>query len=294
MPMWSLIQQENFNVSRSNEQKKAVAVDMPHLLVYSAKSPESLKQIIQRYQEFFENTTEVLADVAYTLANRREHFLYRSFAVATTDGLGIASPPPSSGKPSEIPALVMVFTGQGAQWPQMGRELLRSNEVFRRTIRALDHHLQSLASAPSWKIEEELLKPTRMSRVLEDELSQPLGTALQIALVDTFASVGIKPYAVVGHSGGETAAAYASGGLTAEEAIRVAFCRGDLLTLQMKSGAMAAVGLSWEETKKYLLPGVVVACENSPNSVTISGEADKWKFRWPILKIPCQGYSQPC
>lgn len=71
----------------------------------------------------------------------------------------------------------------------------------------------------NWSLEEELLKPTRTSRVYEAEFSQPLCTALQLGLVDTLAFVGITPAAVVGHSSGEIAAAYTAGALTAEAAI---------------------------------------------------------------------------
>ena len=109
----------------------------------------------------------------------------------------------------------------------------------------------------------------------EAEISQPLCTALQLALVDTVAAVGIKPAAVVGHSSGEIAAAYASESLTAEEAIMVAFHRGATTKGQTQRGGMAAVGLGREEAQKYLIPGVVIACDNSPSSVTLSGDIDK-------------------
>ena len=80
---------------------------------------------------------------------------------------------------------------------------------------------------------------------------------------------------MVGHSSGEIAAAYAVGALTAEEAIAIAVHRGETTKRQNRPGAMAAVGLSWEEAEKHLVPGVCIACDNSPNSVTLSGDADK-------------------
>jgi len=94
-------------------------------------------------------------------------------------------------------------------------------------------------------------------------------------LVDLFASLGVEPSAVVGHSSGEVAAAYAVGSLTATEAITVAFHRGLVTKSQMRVGAMAAIGMSWEEVERYLVPGVTIGCENSPKSVTLSGDADK-------------------
>lgn len=170
----------------------------------------------------------------------------------------------------------MVFTGQGAQWARMGFELLRSktNPVFSNTIVSLDKALQELGPlAPSWTLDEELRKPARKSRVDEAEFSQPLCTALQVALVDAYAAIGIRPTAVLGHSSGEIAAAYAAGGLSASEAIKVAFLRGLVTKQQNRKGAMGALGLSWEAAQKHLVPGVVLACDNAPNSVTISGDA---------------------
>jgi acyl transferase domain-containing protein len=101
----------------------------------------------------------------------------------------------------------------------MGYEVLRSksNPVFCNTIASLDKALQELGPlAPSWTIDEELRKPARKSRVDEAEYSQPLCTALQIALVNTYASIGIRPATVLGHSSGEIAAAYAAGGATVD------------------------------------------------------------------------------
>ncbi|TVY41639.1 Highly reducing polyketide synthase [Lachnellula subtilissima] len=170
----------------------------------------------------------------------------------------------------------MVFTGQGAAWPQFGRKLLLTNPTFSHAIKSLDKHLQTLGTvAPSWSLAEELVKPARTSRVHEAEFSQPLCTAVQIALVDTLEFLGVKPAAVVGHSSGEIAAAYAAGGLTAEEAISVAFHRGAMTKAQTRPGGMAAVGLSWGEAQEYLVPGVIIACDNSPSNVTLSGDADK-------------------
>lgn len=264
---------KSFGISTSPEIKPETP-ELPQLLVYSAKNSYSLKILAKRYSAFVESipdTTIALADVAYTLATRREHFNVRSFAVGTRDKLDTTSSPISVEKGH---CVVLAFTGQGAQWPQMGRELLRSNPVFRRTIISLDDHLQDLHSvAPNWTIQDELEKPSSRSRINEAEFSQPICTALQIALVDTLVSAGIKPSAVVGHSSGEIAAAYSAGALTAREAIIVAFLRGLTTGRRSKPGTMAAVGASREEVTKHLIPGVVVACHNSPKNVTLSGDA---------------------
>ena len=113
------------------------------------------------------------------------------------------------------------------------------------------------------------------SQIDQAEFSQPLCTAIQIALVDLLSHWGIRPSAVVGHSSGEIAASYAAGLLSAEEAILVAYYRGQLASSVPHEGAMAAVGMGSQDVQALLLEGVVIACENSPTSVTISGDSDK-------------------
>ncbi|KAH7371058.1 hypothetical protein BKA66DRAFT_498750 [Pyrenochaeta sp. MPI-SDFR-AT-0127] len=263
----------SFLASREQLEGKKRPSKQPQLLLFSANTAQSLKEIERGYQSLLSSETSLdVSDIAYTLANRREHLKHRSFAIATKDKFELSNSLSSSQVAQTVPALVMVFTGQGAAWPQFGRELLRNNGTFSRSIESLDKHLQTLGA--TWSLKEEFLKPTRTSRVYEAEFAQPLCTALQLALVDTLDSVGIKPAAVVGHSSGEIGAAYAAGALTAEEAIAVAFQRGVSTKGRTERGGMAAVGLSWEDAHQYLQPGVVVACDNSPRSVTLSGDAD--------------------
>lgn len=119
---------------------------------------------------------------------------------------------------------------------------------------------------------DELCKPKSTSQMSKAEFSQPLSTALQIALADLLRSWGVTPAAVVGHSSGEIAAAYATGGLTCREAILAAYFRGLATRTKLADGTMAAVGLGADQVRPYLIKGVVIACENSPNSTTISGD----------------------
>jgi len=108
-------------------------------------------------------------------------------------------------------------------------------------------------------------------------MAQPLTTALQIALVNAYYALGLIPSSAVGHSSGEIAATYAAGYLTMAEAITIAYYRGYVMTKsQTLDGGMAAVGLGAQELSKFLREGeVVLACENSPNSSTISGDREK-------------------
>lgn len=113
-------------------------------------------------------------------------------------------------------------------------------------------------------------------------MSQPACTAVQLALVDLLSSWGIHPKAVVGHSSGEIAAAYAAGVLTLEECVRVAYCRGVAANIVANDdsvqGAMLAVGANARDIQQILdaIRGkrAVIACENSPTSVTLSGDKD--------------------
>ena len=118
------------------------------------------------------------------------------------------------------------------------------------------------------------MKTEDVSRVNQSEFSQPLCTAVQIILVNLLRLWAISPVAVIGHSSGEIAAAYACGALTLQEAIVVAYLRGLASTKRtIPSGAMAAIGLGREEVKPYLIHGVVIGCENSPLSTTLSGDS---------------------
>lgn len=109
----------------------------------------------------------------------------------------------------------------------------------------------------------------------DPELAQPLSTAVQIGLTDVLQKWSIVPTAVVGHSSGELAAAYAAGCLSARAAIVLAFYRGKVMQSLSRNGAMAAIGLGSHDTRPYLVDGVTIACENSPESTTISGDCNK-------------------
>lgn len=96
-----------------------------------------------------------------------------------------------------------------------------------------------------------------------------------MALVDVFQGLGITPDYIIGHSFGEIACGYADGCLTLEQAIITSYWRGKAITdANIAHGMMAAVGLTWDETKKRCPPGVYTACHNSEDSVTISGAYD--------------------
>lgn len=100
---------------------------------------------------------------------------------------------------------------------------------------------------------------------------------IKIALTDVLFELGVLPDGIVGHSTGEMGCGYADGALTRDQTMLLAYHRGTTIMnskLNIK-GAMAAVGLTWEEAQKRCPEGVVPACHNGKDSVTISGAADK-------------------
>ncbi|KAH0434137.1 KR domain-containing protein [Colletotrichum camelliae] len=245
-----------------------------HLMVYSANTADSLRRQVVNNQRHISQHDDSLGDIAYTLSSRRIHLPHRAFSVFR-DGAEKFTSPFSKTSPSSTD-LVLVFTGQGAQWPRMGAELLQSDTAFARSMQQMDKVLSTLPDGPSWTLVDELLKPAETSNLNKAYLSQPVCTAVQVALVDALhEAAGIQPFAVVGHSSGEMAAAYATGRLTANEAIIAAYYRGVASSEVTKIGAMAAVGMGRAKTAPFLIPGVVIACENSPSSVTISGDAER-------------------
>ena len=219
-----------------------------------------------------------LSDLAYTLASRRSKFFYRGFIVAdsdtTTPELNIKSL--TFGKcPNSQARVGFVFTGQGAQWAEMGAALFSEYAVFRSSIQYQDAILAKLSIRPNWTIGDMLLMPAANSRIQEPEFSQTLCTALQIALVDLLHSWNVQPVATVGHSSGEIAAAYAAGAHSAAESIVMAYLRGQVVSSSNREGSMLAVGLSAEAVVPYIQGAegeIKIAAINSPQSVTLSGD----------------------
>ncbi|KAI0377169.1 polyketide synthase [Hypomontagnella monticulosa] len=245
------------------------------ILLFSLNSSASVKRQIDSYRDYISKHPNHVADVAYTLALRREALPYRAFTivkdgeVVETSGVVKAA--------STAPGITMVFSGQGAQWSGMGRDLILTDLAFRQDIVRMDNVLQRLKKPPTWSILDLLEKPATASQIHSAEFAQPLSTALQLALVLQFERLGILPIAVVGHSSGEIAAAYAAGYISLDYAITVAYYRGYVTTHGASvrvGGKMAAVGLGAADVSPFLLPGVCVACENSPMSSTISGEGN--------------------
>jgi acyl transferase domain-containing protein len=121
------------------------------LLVLSANTQESLKRQVSNYKEYLATHPERVSDVSYTTSHRRERLPHRTFFVVKGGSVTDSSP---FTKPSgSVPPITMVFSGQGAQWAEMGRDLIETDPEFRKDIMAMDGILQSLKLPPDWSIE---------------------------------------------------------------------------------------------------------------------------------------------
>ena len=171
------------------------------------------------------------------------------------------------------PRLAFVCSGQGPQWWAMGRQLLREEPAFRAVIERCDAIVRRLGD---WSLLDELTADESRSRMDVTAISQPCIFALQVALAELWASWGVRPDALVGHSVGEVAAAYLAGVFSLEDAVRIIYHRGRCMELAPERGRMLAAGVSPDEAAQLLAPygdRVALAAVNSPSSVTLSGEA---------------------
>ena len=250
----------------------------PQIFPVSAKTAKSLEVRIESLKEYVQDRPECLSDVAYTLGLRRVHLPHRSYSIVQDgplESLDFSSGDKIGKASNEEDKIAFVFTGQGAQWVGMAKGLIHSSPSFRKDIRTMDGTLQGLPTPPAWSLETLLTSDAEDKTMFSKaQLSQPLCTAIQVAIAKFLKESGITPSAVVGHSSGEIAAAFSAGVLTMHEAIIIAYLRGQVMNKLTKRGSMAAVGLSYQATQSHLVDGAQVGCENSPQSVTISGDVE--------------------
>ncbi|KAM3566124.1 hypothetical protein ARSEF4850_000869 [Beauveria asiatica] len=274
------------------------AVANPLALTFSATCEKSLTNLMANYLEYLTENSEVdIGKLAWTLHDRRSTFSYRSSVAAQTQDELVAKLQKSvedqkSGNSSAVTRgtsakknLLGVFTGQGAQWATMGRDLISSSKFAESIIDKLEKSLGELPEGdrPSWSLKEQMMVDPSKSRITEGELSQPLCTAVQVMLVEMLKVAGIEFDSVVGHSSGEIGAAYASGFISDTDAIRIAYYRGRYAYLargpEGQRGGMLAAGTTLEDARELCdLPAfegrVSAAAYNSSSSVTLSGDLD--------------------
>jgi len=257
----------------------------PWLLPLSAPIATALPAQAEAYHSFLANPPAAPGEITAAAGLRRDHFNHRLVVLgqaaadlrsrlrAYVDG-ATSGPGLISGQPETHPTPpVFVFTGQGAQWWGMGRQLLAREPLFRQTIAAIDALFQPLSG---WSLLAELTRPEAESQIDRTDIAQPAIFALQVALVQLWAAWGIRPAKVIGHSVGEVAAAYVAGIYSLPDAVKIIYHRSRLQHTTAGWGSMAAVGLSLAEARRTIAGHeslVEVGAVNSPGLVTLTGEA---------------------
>ncbi|KAH6672349.1 putative lovastatin nonaketide synthase [Halenospora varia] len=258
----------------------------PYLIPFTSHTDKAGNLLKTNLAAFVEGSSEMTAaDLAISLSSpgiskhqSRSYVIGKNTEQVIEKLNGGAAPWTRSTKTK--PRIGYVFTGQGAQWYAMGRELIEKSPMFRQTIEKCDEVFQTLENPPSWSCLTELLKSKEDSLVNGIEFSSSLATSIQLAVVDLLRAWGIEPSAVCGHSAGEIPASYAAGILSFKDALACAFYRGTALSGEPADkiqipGAMIAVGMTEAEAIIELEPytgKICIAAVNSPTSLTLSGD----------------------
>ena len=254
----------------------------PHILLMSA--PQERRMAIQAAEQASWISSggkeQNLRAIATTLAMRRGHHDYRAAFVVDSHEDAVKSLTTfANGSVNEWTAqdrvldsgankgTVWVFSGHGAQWKEMGRDLLY-DPVFRQAVAALNHIVESEMGFSA-------------IQALEDgdfdasDKVQVLTYIMQIGLSAVLRAKGLKPQAVIGHSVGEVAASVAAGALTAEEGALLVCRRANLYRQVMGLGSMILVNSPFSEIESELdgRKDIVAAINSSPSSCVVSGEA---------------------
>jgi acyl transferase domain-containing protein/SAM-dependent methyltransferase len=234
-----------------------------HVLPLSARTASALGDLERRYADLAEPD---VVDTCYTAGAGRSHFAVRAAYVAgSAEELqrklrgGNAT---ARGRCERPPEVAFLFTGQGAQYAGMGRELYLSEPAFRQVIDECEAY-------------DLLYGATADARVDDTRFAQPGLFALQCALATLWRSWGVQPAAVLGHSVGEYAAACVAGACTLSDGLRLITARGRLTGgLPSAAGAMAAVLAPVQEVRAAVEPfgkWLSIAAVNGPESVVVSG-----------------------
>ena len=251
-----------------------------HLFVLSAKTSKALDIATSNLAIYLKQTPELnLADAAYTLAVGRKAMNCRRVAVCrdTADAVKILETPDakrvftSAHEPRTRP-VVFMFTGQGAQYVNMARELHQLAPVFREQVdrcsELLKPHLGLDLRDVIYPRDDGVEDATR--RLTQTAITQPALFVIEYALADQFMEWGIQPQAMIGHSIGEYVAACIAGVIGLEDALMLVAARGRLMN-QLPGGSMLSVPLSEAQVKPLLNQEISLATLNAPSACVVSG-----------------------
>lgn len=263
-----------------------VPVQPPYLLTLSAKSESALKQLSERYVQYLHDAqaSTTVGDICYTASTGRSHFQHRLAVIGESAvdlgarlmefQSGKTAPEICTGRPTQASQPVFLFTGQGAQYPGMGRELYDTEPRFRQTLDDCSDMLQDTLDRPLRQVlypESGDETPTRLN---ETAYTQPALFALAYSMVELWASWGVRPAAVMGHSVGEYVAACVAGVFSLEDGLQLIAERGRLMQALPPDGAMLALMAGEDRMQDIIEPylqTVSIAAVNGPHSVVLSG-----------------------
>lgn len=254
----------------------------PYVLLVSAKTEGALAQQLERHQDRVRDG-DCLSDLAATSRLRTSHHPVR-VAVIGNDRESVLQALDAAksrsahadvirGRAATDRPVAFVFSGQGPQWWGMGRQLLGADEIFADAVAHVDERFAKIAG---WSIRDEMRRSEVESRIDATEFAQPLIFALQVGLFERLRALGLEPHAVVGHSVGEVAAAYASGTLSLDAAVRVIHQRSRIQQRATDAGRMLALALTEQEAGEAIAPWsprIEIAAVNGPKAVSVAGDA---------------------
>lgn len=260
----------------------AAEIGRPRIVTLSAKSEEALRAAAARLARHLDaHPEQELGNVAFTANTGRAQFAHRLAVVAAereelatrlrTFANGEPGPAAFSGRArSTAPKVAFLFTGQGAQYPQMGRDLYAREPVF---SAALDRCAQLIAPHLDVPLLD-LIVGEAADRLDQTTYTQPALFALEYALSELWRSWGVNPSVVIGHSVGEYVAAVVAGVMTLEDGLRLIAARGRLMGALPAGGAMAAIFAPLEQVQAAVAPyaaDLAIAAINGPEHIVISG-----------------------
>ena len=254
-----------------------------HILTLSARTPQALAELAGSYANDLQGEPgDALGDLAFTANSGRTHFAHRAAVVVESvesarDRLRALQNDPEQTsvvrgvvERNRSPKIAFLFTGQGAQYAGMGRTLYQTQPTFRRAIDECAAHLDGILDRPL----ASLLAAEAGTTLDRTGYTQPVMFAVEYALATLWRSWGIEPFAVLGHSVGEFAAACVAGVYELEDGLRLIVERARLMQGLPSGGMMAAVMATADRVTEMLRDAgnpVDIAAFNGPESIVISG-----------------------
>ena len=248
------------------------------LLTVSAKTEAAAERAFTNLADHLHAHPELsLADVAFTCQVGRHAFPHRRALAVENTRQAISALAQAERKQivsgvaaSAAPPVVFMFSGQGSQYADMGRELYENEPVFRE---ALDHCAQYLLEPLGLDLRQALYpqqkgKEAAAEKLNQTWLTQPALFSIEYALARWWISLGVEPAAMVGHSIGEYVAACLAGVFSLEDALAIVAIRGRLI-YDLPSGSMLAVPLAAGEIQ--LSGALSLAAVNNPRLCVVSG-----------------------